>query len=748
MNPQIIDLWIWRDATGAVRYVSLREAGFLQPMPLIRENENLAALLEGETRRPVKDVLQTDLIEVLQQTGKPGAVVRLHLLSSLPEVWQTVPFECFPASLAGEARLQVIRHANPPHHLRGSSSTPEGILLDLWPRDEPVRPVQVLSRHPICHRYTRNPADRLEYPEGAYSWLAVVAHGSEQAEGAPFRLADNTPWQLPRLHDLPPLVLLMACGTACGNMLRYGKTLLDAGVRTVVVATGPLDAEAARDFLTRFAEAWPTGQSIGELWFTLQTEDVRPKGCRKLYLLGDPDWRITQHKHLCDWNTLELAQAVKDEWAQSTRGPALLNGLEKLTLAQLIDANDLEGIERKFWVSLGIEAPGTIERQRLLNIMAEPLDNLAPMVQWWLIPLLVSVAESLNHPRMKELMPHRERFERSPHIPLFVYHYWSLPYYRMGYYGQAMSYVMNGLRRYQPERHHSFNAGLLGMLGGLLLDLNLPRTTLNILDRLSDDLGCRTDANACDEKFYLLDRQARCAMRVGEMHRAHALYQHKRKQALDQGEDGLRETGWLLYVAAWSGKAGSDEREAVIQALTQTGDDPALLASNSNTTYLLRALAAWAWLGQDQAAWHQVAAWKAQLHQYLWDRGPLGFIWVFQYLAARDMGLPLPDLSEWEQLEVDLESQAYWLELAILNALLGKEERSQRALNRQQAQQRNALKELEPIPDWLQGELGEISEEARERAQRERDYLKILSSREKPEAADVTELVTKGLIPL
>ncbi len=130
MNPQLIDLWIWRDATGAVRYVSLREAGFLQPMPLIRENENLAALLEGETRRPVKDVLQTDLIEVLQQTGKPGAVMRLHLLSSLPEVWQTVPFECFPASLAGEARLQVIRHANPPHHLRGSSSTPEGLLLE------------------------------------------------------------------------------------------------------------------------------------------------------------------------------------------------------------------------------------------------------------------------------------------------------------------------------------------------------------------------------------------------------------------------------------------------------------------------------------------------------------------------------------------------------------------------------------------------------------------------------------------
>ncbi|MBM3204295.1 hypothetical protein FJZ55_10385, partial [Candidatus Woesearchaeota archaeon] len=231
MKPDTIDLWVWQDATGTVRYVSLREAGFLQPLP------------SGQA------VLPADLIEVLQHTIQPGAVVRLHLLSSLPEVWQTLP-------MVGEAGLQVIRHATPPHGLHGTSSTAAGMVLDLWPRDEPVRPAETLIRHPICQHYTRNPAGRLEYPQGI-SWLAVVAHGSEQAEGPPFRLNDHTYWQLPTLHDLPPLVLLMACGSTCGNMLRYGKTLLAAGVRTVVVATGPLDAEAARDFLDHFAEAWP-----------------------------------------------------------------------------------------------------------------------------------------------------------------------------------------------------------------------------------------------------------------------------------------------------------------------------------------------------------------------------------------------------------------------------------------------------------------------------------------------------------
>jgi len=719
MKPDTIDLWVWQDATGTVRYVSLRKAGFLQPLP------------------PGQAVLPADLIEVLQHTIQPGAVVRLHLLSSLPEVWQTLP-------MVGEAGLQVIRHATPPHGLHGTSSTAAGMVLDLWPRDEPVRPAETLSRHFICQHYTRNPAGRLEYPQGI-SWLAVVAHGSEQAEGPPFRLNDHTYWQLPTLHDLPPLVLLMACGSTCGNMLRYGKTLLAAGVRTVVVATGPLDAEAARDFLDHFAEAWPQGHTLGAIGFRLQTEDARPQGCRTLYLLGDPDWRVTPNQSLGDWNTSELARA---EWELQTRGPGLLSGLEKLTLAQLIDGHGLEGIQSRFWEFLGIDTPGTDERCRLLNIMAEPLDALAPIVQWWLIPWLVSLAEMFDHKRMAELMSRRERFEHAPHIPLFVYHYWSLPYYRLGCYNQAMHHVMNGLRRYQPEQPHSLRAGLLGMLGGLLLDLNLPRTTLNILDRLSDDLNCRTDAEAVEEKFYLLDRQARCALRVGEIHRAHALYQHKHKQALDRTEDGLRETGWLLYVAAWRRQAGANEREAVIEALTQTEADPALLAGNGNTTYLLRALAAWAWLGHDEAAWQQVAAWKARLHQYLWDRGPLGFIWVFQYLAARDMNLPLPDWSEWEQLEVDLENQAYWLELAMLNALLGKEERSQRALNRQQAQQQNALKELEPIPDWLQTELGNVMAEARTRESLERDYLKTLASRQKLETADVAEIVQRGSMPL
>ena len=793
MKPDNIDWWLWRDSAGSVRHVSLRETGYLPTHPLLHGYENLSELHEGNVARTAREVLHADLLKILQSTHRPDAVLRLHLLSSLPDIWQTVPFECL-----GLNDLQVIRHAAPPHALSITLTEPGGTLLNLWPRHEPVQPARDLSRHPVCHLYTRNPEDNLDRGDTG-SWLAVVAHGNEQAEGPPLRLADDTPWQLPREQNLPPLVLLMACGTACGNLLRYGKKLLDAGVRTVVVASGLLDAEAARDFLNRFAEAWPAGQSIGELWFRLRTEDERPHGCRRLYLLGDAGLRVVRagmaetsgpstgsgltaaetgsgltvgetnsgqavgetgsvrtekEAPRPDGERLGLIAAAQTELQQEKVGPALATLLATLTLGQLLDSGDLDGIQYQFWPSLGINEPGTTEQRRLLNAVTDYPDQIPPIVQWWLIPWQVYLAESLDHDRMITLMRQRETLQGQPHIPLFVHLYWSLPHYRMGCYSQAMSHVMEGLRSCHDADTHRIQGGdLLGMLGNLLLDLNLPGATLKVLDLLHRDLNYRTDAHARDEHFRLLDRKARCALRTGELPRARALYQKKLQLARAMGEDGLRETGWLLYLAAWGGWEDSGTRAAVLHALNETATDPVSLAGNSNIVYLLRALAAWAWLGQDEAAWQTVAAWKEILDRHCLDKGPPGFIWVFQYRAARNFGYALPDLSEWQMLEVGLEEQAYWLELTVLNALLGHAAHSERALNNLQGQRQDALKSLAPIPDWLQPELGGISQELEQRQALERqiwlEQVAAWSTGESGERADDTiRLRETGLLPL
>jgi hypothetical protein len=784
MKSDSIDLWLWRDATGSVRYVSLRETGYLPALPLLHGDENLSELHEGNVARTARDVLHADLLKILQSTHRPDAVLRLHLLSSLPDIWQTVPLECL-----GLNNLQVIRHAAAPHGVSVTSTEPGGTLLNLWPRHEPVQPARDLSRHPVCHLYTRNPEDNLNRGDTG-SWLAVVAHGNEQAEGPPLRLADNTPWQLPREQNLPPLVLLMACGTACGNLLRYGKKLLDAGVRTVVVASGLLDAEAARDFLNRFAEAWPAGQSIGELWFRLRTEDERPHGCRRLYLLGDSGLRVVRagmaetsgpstgsgrtvgetssgltekEAPRPDGERLRLIAAAQTELQQEKAGPALANVLATLTLGQLLDYGDLDGIQYKLWPSLDMDEAGENEQRQLLKAVTDHPAAIPPIVQWWLIPWLAYLAESLDHDRMITLMRQCEALQNQPHIPLFVYLYWSLPHYRMGCYSQAMTHVMAGLRRcYDADMHRIQGGDLLGMLANLLLDINLPGATLKVLDLLHRDLNYRTDAHARDESFRLLDRKARCALRTGQIPRARALYQKKLQLARAMGEDGLRETGWLLYLAAWGGEEDASARAAVLQALNETATDPVSLAGNSNTVYLLRALAAWAWLGQDEAAWQTVAAWKEILDRHCLDKGPPGFIWVFQYRAARNFGYALPDMSEWQMLEVGLEEQAYWLELTVLNALLGHAAHSERALNCLHGQRQDALKSLEPLPDWLQPQLGGIHRELEQRQEQERlIWLEQIATRPAaksiensepvgnlPDMGGVVTLRQSGLLPL
>ena len=97
-------------------------------------------------------------------------------------------------------------------------------------------------------------------------------------------------------------------------------------------------------------------------------------------------------------------------------------------------------------------------------------------------------------------------------------------------------------------------------------------------------------------------------------------------------------------------------------------------------------------------------------------------------------------------LEVGLEEQAYWLELTVLNALLGHAAHSERALNNLQGQRQDALKSLAPIPDWLQPELGGISQELEQRQEQERlIWLEQIATR--PAAKSIKSSEPVGNLP-
>jgi hypothetical protein len=76
----------------------------------------------------------------------------------------------------------------------------------------------------------------------SFSMLCVIVPGSEQANALPFRLENGELWELPTEQGFPPLVLLIVCGDEQGNLVDYGKTLLDLGVQTVLASIGQLDA--------------------------------------------------------------------------------------------------------------------------------------------------------------------------------------------------------------------------------------------------------------------------------------------------------------------------------------------------------------------------------------------------------------------------------------------------------------------------------------------------------------------------
>lgn len=756
----VADVWLLADGADAVLWVaddrrvdgrvrlSLAQPSRQATPPTLRE------LRDQGARWGLDQVLVPALAGLLGAALASAARVRLHLDAALPEAWHRCPYEYLRRegqTLHG--RLTVSRY-DPP----APGPTPliapgrEIVVLNHLPRTDPEQP----WRRALGLAQVIGPAAVGQYLRQAdlphLAALIVVAHGTEDRDDHPFRAADGRSWALPTARGLPPLVILLACGDEDGNLIDLGRQLLAAGARTVIAPLGRPSLTGAGEFLADFLPAWVAGARVDAALGAAASPPAAAGGARRLLLLGAPDLRRQGAEVPHDaWSDDRLVRAVQQN---DTR--ALVTLLERLTRRHLLAGESLDGAETTLRRLLGVTPANEPREQWLLGLLSAVEPGLTGhQTRAWVGSLLALLAEAYA----QDLIPRCEALRKALNtagvtLTPRLLHGWSRLYYRRGRYGLSLRDValgIQGMARSDPDLQ---TTDFLGHLLDLAIDLNLPAPARTLAVELDDILAHQHQAEADWQRHKLRDRQARIALRTGELRQALTHFRLKRDEAINRYErDGARELAWLLYVSAWLPDAGPGERAEMSQwldearaALAAQPDLGAVGAGNYDVLYLLRACAAYGWRQGDRGALDLVLACQEPLRQRLFavnqDPGPPGFCFAFLHLAARAGSLPGPlGTPAWEEIRTAMADHRYFFELASLAHLLGRAADAREYLDRFQAQRR--LPAGVGFPDWfLAGGLSQWAQLCAGRAAFERQVLVVDGGE------DVDGLAMSGLLPI
>ena len=748
--------WLWPEADG-VRWWTPAGTAFWR---LGRPEREGAAPAVGELRdagrrQALDRALQDPLGPVLAETLREHGRVILNLTADLPSPWHACPFEWL--QLDGHpihGRLLVARH----HPRRATPAPPaatrETVVCDLWPGEEAFAPLVEALRAAVQGPPVLRGRAEVEgflAHSGAASWAAwvVVAHGTEKGQVAPFALPDAGTWALPTAAGLPPLVVVLACGDDVGNLMEYGRSLLAAGARTVIAPLGRPDAGALVGFVQAFFRHWDTGAAAAEALLAAQGADPAGRGARRLQLLGHGGLRVSEAPE-----ARELADRVLAERARTWDATSLAALVERITLDSYQRDGSPAGAVFDLYQRLGLEYENPTEGPELFRALERVVDHLAPLSAAWVLPFLVYLAERYDHARMDRYRRAVDRMALGgqaalPATPLF-FHYLARAPYRNGDYVQGIGLVAEGLAALTPtDAGQEAEIKLLGNLANHLIDLALPEEAEQVLVRIDRCLSGYQGPAADTDRFTLLDRRARLALRQGGadgegLVAAHALYRQKRAEAVARGWDGHRELAWLLYVAAWGrlpeGRGYAKETAALLADVESGLRHIAL--RNLDPLYLLRALALAAWRFADPEAEALVARYLERMDDLALrnDSGPLGFAVGFLYLMGGDRWR-----RQWVAAEQYLGTDRYWLELAALSHLMGKPDEAASYLGRFQDQRRDALERLRDtlLPHGPAAFTAPLMSSLCQLPDRQRREREALNTGTHPESLLVT-----GLLPL
>ena len=652
------------------------------------------------------------------------------------------------------------------------------IIADLWPKPPPgkSRPlaglldrlgpigggVRILAGPQTAEAYLRSmdPAN--------YAALVVFCHGSEDEHPAtpPLLGPSGQPWALPLNNGLPPLVVLLACGSDSGNLVRHGRSLLAHGARALIAPFGRLDADAARSFLDRFLPRWLAGGRLDAALQATQAQDKTGWGARRLVLVGAPGLRRAVHPRLEEIQDAELAAIVHRDDQRAAL--ALLCLVERYTLRGFQQGHGLRNAEPTLRDTLSV-AVGDEGAERWLFAhldQAVRLGRIGLMTQAWLYPWLAQSAERFHHERMDHYAAAwRKLGEATTRAPASIHHYWHRTAYRHGRYGEALEELIKGLDALGPEEFWPEGAPLARDLANLLIEFNVPKAAQQVASALQTHLGTGNAGGALQaERHKLMDTLARAHLRGGGegWRSALALLLRKRADARQlYGEQGHRELAALLHLISWADPASALAQELAREARLLLAKVDETLATihidqgNSTSLYLLRAFAAWVWRTGNPADADLLGRYRSLWERDLYTRrdpGPLGCICAYLNLYAQEGGyVPSQDLPSWPAGRELLSAECYYLDAAILDALLGHGPKAQAHLARFHRQGETLPQALSRLAGQRQGlaplDLGsvDLADWAQEIAGRRHLESQILAKHHRLTPAT---LLACGIMPL
>ena len=318
----------------------------------------------------------------------------------------------------------------------------------------------------------------LHWGADGYDDLFVLAHG--RADG----LADEVGNRFALATSaLPARVWLLACDMDAA-MFRAAEDLLRRGGRTVIAATGKLDAPAMAMLVTDWVERSPD-ESL-ESWLLARRGGADAAGgIRALTIFGE----------------VTLDDSVAARWNEMTWS----------------------------WRRNAEESSPRLSETDAEQFNAALDAILAPAELWeatvhWLMPQVLTLAENRDHDSMNKLIPRCEKaVRRSPAL----FHALATSSYRCGYYDLMAKYIAAGLDcapAAEIER-----AELLADLTSLLIDMNLPAAASRAADAHEQ---CRISSIDPRDRhgFKRLDWRSRIAFKRKEFDAAIGYMIAKRRQ--------------------------------------------------------------------------------------------------------------------------------------------------------------------------------------------------------------------------
>ncbi len=531
-------------------------------------------------------------------------------------------------------------------------------------------------------------------------FLTVFIHGSEQDDSSlPFLLPDKnkTYWELPSTA-LPPLIVLLSCGSDSGNLSNYSRKLLKSGAICVLSAVGKINSTKILSFSSELWNQWQEGKCIGEILKQAQGKSNQEDGALRLRIFGQANICLEPENLSIEIkDSPNIANSLIRDYTKTKKLDLIKT---RILLERAVLTQELFGIpwdvEFKRWVEIQLFKVNSSE---FLQSICPLANKFSLSIKCHLYPLLIFLAEKDTHFKMNELGDkYSLDMQNCKNLAANLYRV-SLFYYRNGEYKEVFRHYLSAMNQKDwPAYQSHFYRLLLSISTDLLLPIFCEiydDKLKNSLDDFSDSVPVEVVKN---ERWASMDVQSRYLLRIGDYYEAYELMLLKQDDA--DKYDSNRENAWLLYISSLG--CLESARNDADTILNEINDFDSIIekwdSGNSDIAYQIRALSLWCCQNREEEIATKLldslleTISKLLKQNKVRDYAPIGFSLVFLNITATKT----PDEFDciWARVSTRMKKLNYHAELMGLYAILNDKENALKSLKMFHRFRRNMLKPL------------------------------------------------------